>query len=234
MTFSPFDSSNQEEISCRFLSASMNFSLPVDRLRLPRRLLRTLAILLVILAMISPARAGRFDQVVIDPGHGGKDGGSKWYGVTEKNLTLDLAKRIKTALEKEGLKVTLTRSTDVFVELADRAEVANKKPGSVFVSVHFNAHRDRSIKGIETFYYPGSASGRELATYVQSELGRRIKTRNRGVKPSRLKVLEKTKGTAILIECGFISNRWECQRCASTWFRQILAEEIAQGILRYR
>lgn len=186
------------------------------------------------MAMMSPVQAGRFDHVVIDPGHGGKDGGSKWYGVTEKNLTLDLAKRIKAALEKEKMKVTLTRSTDVFVELVDRAEVANKKPGSVFVSVHFNAHRDRSIKGIETFYYPGSASGRELATYVQSELGRRIKTRNRGVKPSRLKVLAKTKGTAILIECGFISNRWECQRCASTWFRQILAEEIAQGILRYR
>ncbi|MCB1093041.1 MAG: N-acetylmuramoyl-L-alanine amidase, partial [Verrucomicrobiae bacterium] len=69
---------------------------------------------------------------------------------------------------------------------------------------------------------------------IQTELGNRILTRNRGIKPSRLKVLEKTKGTAALVECGFISNRWECQRCASTWLRQILAEEIVEGILKYR
>jgi N-acetylmuramoyl-L-alanine amidase len=199
---------------------------------------QAVSVLLAVVAILGlvrmDVRAERYSRVVIDAGHGGRDGGSKWYGVTEKNLTLDLAKRIKAILDAKGIPTTLTRSTDVFVELVDRAGVANKSAGSLFVSVHFNAHRDRSIKGIETFYYPGSADGRVLATYIQSELGRRIKTRNRGVKPARLKVLEKTKGTAVLVECGFISNRWECQRCASTWFRQILAEEIAQGIVRYR
>ena len=206
----------------------------IFRLRIVRTFASLCAFLLIGGALHRDAIGEGFNHVVIDAGHGGKDGGSKWYGVTEKNLTLDLAKRIKAVLEEKGVSTTLTRSTDVFVELVDRAEVANKKPESLFVSVHFNAHRDRSIQGIETFYYPGSAEGRVLATYIQSELGRRIKTRNRGVKPSRLKVLQKTKGTAVLVECGFISNRWECQRCASTWFRQILAEEIAQGILRYR
>ncbi len=180
------------------------------------------------------AHGQRFERVVIDPGHGGKDNGSKWYGVAEKTLTLDLAKRIKKVLESKGIPTTLTRDSDVFVELEDRAEVANGMKNTIFVSVHFNAHRDRSIKGIETFYYPGSADGRTLATYIQSELGNRIKTRNRGVKPARLKVLRMTKGTAVLVECGFISNRWECQRCASTWFRQVLAEEIVEGIMRYQ
>jgi N-acetylmuramoyl-L-alanine amidase len=181
------------------------------------------------------ASARKFTHVVIDPGHGGKDGGSKWYGVTEKNLTLDLAKRVNKALEAKGMEVTLTRNADQYLDLLDRAEVANKRhPGSVFVSLHFNAHRNRSIKGIESFYYPGSSDARVLASYIQSELGRRIRTTNRGVKPGRLKVLRKTKCPAVLIECGFISNRWECQRCASSWFRQILAEEIAQGIARYQ
>lgn len=193
-----------------------------------------------LLALVSlPSGAGvlqaeGFKQVVIDPGHGGKDNGSKWYGVAEKTLTLDLAKRIEKILETKGVPTTLTRTTDKWMELEDRAAVANGKQDAIFVSVHFNAHRDRSIQGIETFYYPGSTQGRVLATYVQGELGKRIKTRNRGVKPARLKVLRSTKGTAILVECGFISNRWECQRCASTWFRQVLAEEIAEGILRYR
>ncbi|MCB1235480.1 MAG: N-acetylmuramoyl-L-alanine amidase [Verrucomicrobiae bacterium] len=187
-----------------------------------------------VLGPVRTARAAKFTRVVIDPGHGGQDGGSKWYGVTEKNLTLDLAKRIQKALQEEGVTAVLTRSTDKYVELVDRAEVANKLGEAVFVSVHFNAHRDRSVKGIETFYYPGAAESRNLALAVQGELGRRIKTRNRGIKANALKVLQKTKREAILVECGFISNRWECQRCASTWFRQVLAEEIAQGILRYR
>lgn len=180
------------------------------------------------------AAAGKFDRVVIDPGHGGRDPGSKWYGVTEKILTLDLAKRIQGVLAARGVPTLLTRTSDVFVELTDRAALANQNPRTVFLSVHFNAHRDRSIKGIESFYYPGSTESREFAAAIQGELGSRILTRNRGIKPSRLKVLEETKGTAALVECGFLSNRWECQRCASTWLRQILAEEIAQGILRYR
>lgn len=191
-------------------------------------------ILLVWLTCVGSGLAQKFDTVVIDAGHGGKDNGSKWYGVAEKTLTLDLAKRLKSVLENKGVKVEMTRSTDVFVELEKRAEMANNSAKTIFVSLHFNAHRDRSIKGIETFYYPGSSEGRVLATYVQSELGNRIKTRNRGVKPSRLKVLRLTKGTAILVECGFISNRWECQRCASSWFRQVLAEEIAEGLMRYQ
>lgn len=179
-------------------------------------------------------KGARFKRVVIDPGHGGRDNGSKWYGVAEKTLTLDLANRIKKILDAKGVPTTLTRTTDVFMELDERAAVANRQSDAIFVSVHFNAHRDRSIKGIETFYYPGSTQGRVLATYIQGELGKRIKTRNRGVKPARLKVLRATKGSAVLVECGFISNRWECQRCASTWFRQVLAEEIVEGILRYR
>lgn len=176
----------------------------------------------------------KFSRVVIDPGHGGLDPGSSAFGVVEKELTLDLAKRLERILSSNGLTTELTRRSDIYVELGERAEKANAKPGTLFVSLHFNAHTDRSISGTETLYWPGSAAGRELASYVQSELGRRLVTRNRGFKPERLKVLEKTKCTAVLIECGFISNRWESQRCGAEWFRQIIAEEIAQGILRYR
>jgi len=175
-----------------------------------------------------------FTHVVIDPGHGGKDPGSHAYGLVEKDLTLDLAHRLQRILTSKGVTTTLTRTTDEFISLEDRAKVANSSAKTIFISLHFNAHTDRSISGTETLYWPGSEKGRKLASYIQSELGRRLVTRNRGFKPERLKVLEETKCTAALIECGFISNRWESQRCGAEWFRQILAEEIAQGILRYR
>ncbi|MDF1753395.1 MAG: N-acetylmuramoyl-L-alanine amidase [Verrucomicrobiales bacterium] len=170
---------------------------------------------------------------VLDPGHGGKDPGSQRDGLNEKELTLDLAKRIKKVLNGRGHSVTLTREKDVFVGLEERGEVANEIPGSIFVSLHFNSHVDRSVAGIETFYWPGSVEGQRLASYIQGELGRRIVTRNRGFKPEQLKVLEVTRGPAVLVECGFISNRWECQRCQSSWFKQVLAEEIAQALIRY-
>ncbi len=197
-------------------------------------LLATLCSLIGFAALPLAKATEDFTRVVIDPGHGGKDPGSSAFGLVEKELSLDLAIRLERILSAKGLKIQLTRRTDVFIELVDRAKVANAAPKTIFVSIHFNAHTDRSISGTETLYWPGSASGRELSSYIQSELGRRLVTRNRGFKPERLKVLEETESTAVLIECGFISNRWESQRCSAEWFRQILAEEIAQGILRYR
>lgn len=203
-----------------------------------RHFLRTSLAALVPVALtempVPTQAATKFDRVVIDPGHGGKDPGSIWYGVKEKTLTLDLARRLETILKAKGIPTRLTRESDVFVELVDRAEVANASARTIFVSLHFNGHQDRSIRGIESFYYPGSTASRDLASAIQTELGSRILTRNRGIKPKRLKVLESTKGTAALVECGFLSNRWECQRCASPWLRQVLAEEIAQGIVKYR
>ncbi len=175
-----------------------------------------------------------FTRVVIDPGHGGIDPGSSAFGLLEKELVLDLAFRLEKILQAKGYETELTRRTDVYVELVDRAALANSKPNTILVSLHFNAHSDRSISGTETLYWPGSDTARELASYIQSELGRRLVTRNRGFKPERLKVLEATQATAVLVECGFISNRWESQRCGAEWFRQIVAEEIAQGIIRYR
>ncbi len=175
-----------------------------------------------------------FNRVVIDPGHGGKDPGSLGFNLIEKNLTLDLAIRIEKILSDKGISVELTRRSDEYVDFETRAEIANRSPKTLLISIHFNAHQDRSISGTETLYWPGSESGQELASYIQGELGRRLVTRNRGFRPERLRILELTRTTSVLIECGFISNRWESQRCGADWFRQILAEEISQGVLRYR
>ncbi|MFK5924357.1 MAG: N-acetylmuramoyl-L-alanine amidase [Verrucomicrobiota bacterium] len=190
--------------------------------------------LLVLFSLPRPAIAKNFSTVVIDPGHGGNDKGSNWYGIYEKNLTLDLAKRVHRILQSKGVPVVLTRSTDTYVALDKRAAIANRNSHFVFVSIHFNGHKNTSYRGIETFYYPGSSKGKKLAGKIQHELGTRIKTKNRGIKSARLKVLRLTKGPAVLIECGFLSNRWENKRCNASWLREIIAEEIVQGIMAYR
>jgi N-acetylmuramoyl-L-alanine amidase len=180
------------------------------------------------------ASAANFSRVIIDPGHGGRDPGSRWYGISEKTLTLDVAKRLSTTLQAKKIPTVLTRTGDSTLSLDARAQKSNQYSNAVLVSIHFNAHTNRSIKGIETFYYPGSSKGRILASKVQRELGNRINTANRGIKAGRMKVLRLSKHPSILIECSFLSNRWECQRCAASWYRQIIAEEIAEGLLNYR
>ena len=92
----------------------------------------------------------------------------------------------------------------------------------------FHAETNKKITGIETFYL--STRGSKLANSIQRRLAQRIRTNDRGTKKHHYAVLRKTRGVAVLVECGFISNGWERKRCASSWYKNILAEEIAKGI----
>ncbi|MAW12131.1 MAG: N-acetylmuramoyl-L-alanine amidase [Verrucomicrobiales bacterium] len=188
--------------------------------------LLTLSVILIIASEVLLSKT-----VIIDPGHGGKDKGAYWYGISEKTLTLDVAKKVETLLRSKGIKVLMTRKSDQYVSIQDRASIANNHSDAIFVSIHFNAHTNSSVKGIETFYL--SSKGKKLASSIQSRLARRINTRNRGSKKYHYAVLRKTRGVAALVECGFISNRWEGNRCASNWYKEILAQEITDGITAY-
>lgn len=188
--------------------------------------LLTLSVILLIASEVLLSKT-----VIIDPGHGGKDKGAYWYGISEKTLTLDVAKKVETLLRSKGINVLMTRKSDQYVSIQDRASIANKHSDAIFVSIHFNAHTNSSVKGIETFYL--SSKGKKLASSIQSRLAQRINTRNRGSKKYHYAVLRKTRGVAALVECGFISNRWEGNRCASNWYKEILAQEITDGITAY-
>jgi N-acetylmuramoyl-L-alanine amidase len=178
--------------------------------------------------------ANAFRTVVIDAGHGGKDDGAKRYGVKEKDLNLDTAKRLEKILKRRGFHVVMTRRSDRFLPLQDRAKIANRYQDAVFVSIHYNAHPDTSVKGIETFY--ATMEGRKLAAGIQDLLTKRIKqTRNRGIKSGKqYAVLNKTRMVSVLVEGGFISNSWERGRLNGAWYRQIVAEQIAKGILIHK
>lgn len=194
---------------------------------------RLIAMLLVLLGWFSMGAAEAFRTVVIDPGHGGKDDGAKRYGVKEKDLNLDTAKRLEKILKRHGLYVVMTRRSDRYLRLQERAKIANRYQDAVFVSIHFNAHRNTSVNGIETFY--ATPEGRELATGIQDLLTRRIHTRDRGIKVGKqYAVLNKTRIVSVLVEGGFISNPWERRRLNGAWYRQLVAEQIAKGILIHR
>ena len=103
---------------------------------------------------ISPVKKFTIDTIVLDPGHGGKDPGAigRKIGLREKELTLALAKRIKSILQESGIKVIMTRENDAFISLPKRAEIANRNEADLFVSVHINASRARSMRGFECYY----------------------------------------------------------------------------------
>ncbi|MEZ5326033.1 MAG: N-acetylmuramoyl-L-alanine amidase [Verrucomicrobiales bacterium] len=171
-------------------------------------------------------------RVVLDPGHGGRDNGTHWAGIREKDLNLDVAKRVERILRNKGVSTYLTRRSDYYLSLTTRATRANRYRDSIYISIHFNSAPARSATGIETFY--ASTTGQRLGYQIQNRLVSRLGTKNRGLKKRGFAVLRKTRGPAVLVECGFLSNSWERGRCKSPSYRQKVAQAIADGIVYYR
>ncbi len=184
------------------------------------------------MAGTAAAQSLRFSTVVLDAGHGGHDGGAARNGLVEKKLCLDVAKRVEAGLKARGIKTAMTRRTDTFVELAHRARLANRVPGSIFVSIHFNGSRQSLISGGEVYYR--SARGKTLAASISRSMKARVAGGMRGIFHGNYKVLRDTRATAVLVECGYISNKREAARCATPAHRQKLADAIVSGILATR
>ncbi len=145
------------------------------------------------------------EVIAIDPGHGGKDAGAEAFGLQEKEVALDIGQRVQEKLEGRGAEVVMTRTSDVFVELSERARIANEANASSFISIHANAAPGEA-QGTETFHYPESESSEELASYIQEELLKELGTTDRGVKSENFSVLSQTDMPAVLAEVAFIDH----------------------------
>ena len=112
--------------------------------------------------------------VIIDPGHGGRDPGTMHNGVVEQDVNLDIAKRLKTILEKLGYKVHMTRTGNTWVSLSERVNFSKRKKGDLFVSIHVNASENTSISGPETYIldFARSSSVSRLAMVENADSGR--------------------------------------------------------------
>jgi len=175
-------------------------------------------------------------EVVIDPGHGGPDPGAIGIGgIRETDVVLEVSKIIKNLLSEKGIKVRLTRTNDVDLDLPPRVSIANKTDADIFVSIHANASRGkrRDINGLETFYYRGW-KGRLLAKNIQKQI---LKVSpgspDRGVKQGRFYVIKNTRMPAVLVEIGFLTGRLDARRLEKDAHRKRLAYAIAKGILEY-
>ena len=183
--------------------------------------------------LILTAQARAFDTVILDPGHGAHDRGAAIGYVYEKHLALDTARRVEQLLKKQGLKVIMSRSRDVFIPLQDRSALGNSKRNAIFVSIHYNYNRSGSGAGAETYYH--FSSSYMLAAYIQAYLVQRTDMTNRGVKSAGFHVIRATtKNPAVLVECGFVSNSTERARMLTGEYRAKIAEGIAQGIIAYK
>jgi N-acetylmuramoyl-L-alanine amidase len=177
--------------------------------------------------------ARTFTTVVVDAGHGGTDSGAvRRYGPPEKVVALDVAQRVDKKLRESQLRTVMTRSSDVFIPLDERVAIENGQKNSIFVSIHFNDSRRRGIHGFETYYHSPVAYG--LAQRIQNKLLTLPRAVNRGVHPANFRVLRKATYPAVLVECGFLSNRKEGRSARSSDYRDQLADKIAEAIVEER
>ena len=167
--------------------------------------------------------------VVIDAGHGGHDrGGIPGQRIAEKDMTLDVAQRLRNVLAASGYRVVMTRDSDVFVPLGTRVAIANSYRNAIFVCVHFNATNRTGASGIETYFY--SRDSLPLASAIHHFVVGGAPSASRGVRRRGYYVLRRTNIPAVLVECGFLTNPTEAAYAQTASYRQKLAEEIAAGV----
>ncbi len=183
--------------------------------------------------------------VVIDPGHGGYDGGARARdsGVWEKELTLQISLAVEEALLERGAQVVLTRTRDECLaeegsgkarkraDLQKRLDIAEHSGADVFLSIHLNEYRDRTESGPQVFYQRGADAGRLLAGTLQEALVSTLApAKVRAANAGDYYVLRSTSLPAALVECGFLSNPEEEKKLLDRAYHSRIAQAVADGL----
>ncbi|MBQ7454866.1 MAG: N-acetylmuramoyl-L-alanine amidase [Clostridia bacterium] len=182
--------------------------------------------------------------ICLDAGHGGYDGGAcgRDSGVLEKELNLDVAKRLRALLEASGARVIMTRERDEALaepgserkrrDLQSRVDCASE--ADLFVSIHMNEYRGRNQSGPQVFYRAGQPESRLLAGALQQRMNESLlPLRPREANTGDYYVLRNLSIPAVLVECGFLSNAEEERRLRTPEYRQQVAQSLHDGLLDY-
>jgi N-acetylmuramoyl-L-alanine amidase len=174
---------------------------------------------------------------MLDPGHGGKDPGAIGVGgLKEVDVIMPIAKRVEAILERQGVAVKMTRTSDYFVGLDERVVMSRRAGANIFVSIHANSLDGRpDVNGLETYHYNIGQSladtvHRNVVSYVNSK---GFYLNDRRVRSARFLVLRKSSIPAILVETGYLTSEAESSRLRNPEYQQAMAEGIARGILEY-
>ncbi|MDO8303529.1 MAG: N-acetylmuramoyl-L-alanine amidase [Sedimentisphaerales bacterium] len=173
--------------------------------------------------------------IIVDAGHGGKDPGSLGTGfstMSEKKINLSMATEIAKQLKEKGAKVIMTRTSDRFIELDDRAAMATRYRADLFVAIHSNSNPDSSRRG--AVVYTARQPSR-LSMVAAMIIDKSI--RNVGILSDTdradYKVLTLHSRPAVLVECGYLSNYSDCKRLNSSAYRTQIATAIVTGVANY-
>ena len=173
--------------------------------------------------------------VILDPGHGGKDGGSTGtlagQELTEADIVFDITLKLKVLLEEKNIEVLLTRSSEEEPTLKERAAFSQKSGADLFISLHCNSYEeDRTIGGLECYYEKSDEESKVLAESIFAAAKDSGMVDVRDIKFDMMYVVRYAGMPAVLVETGYLSNLAECRKLSSEGYRSILAEVIAEGI----
>lgn len=184
--------------------------------------------------------------VVIDAGHGGADPGKVGIGdILEKDINLQIAKKVKKLLEKKNIQVIMTREDDTMFTKEDgtgtkasdmkaRVSLINETAPELAVSIHQNSYGDPKVWGAQVFYYENSTEGEKAAQIMQNALLSCDKDNKRQAKANdTYYLLKRTEIPTIIVECGFLTNPQESEKLCDETYQQTLAEAVCKGILDY-
>ncbi len=184
--------------------------------------------------------------VVIDAGHGGSDPGK--VGINdqlEKEINLEIARKLKMFLQAEGITVVMTREGDGGLydegasnkkvqDMKRRLEIIEKADPVMVVSVHQNSYHEEYVKGAQVFYYATSKNSKRLAEIIQEQLKVLAPENKREAKGNdSYFLLKKTSKPIVIVECGFLSNREEAEQLTTSFYQEKIAWNIYMGIMKY-
>ncbi|MUK87672.1 SH3 domain-containing protein [Ornithinibacillus sp. L9] len=170
-------------------------------------------------------------QIVIDPGHGGKDAGAIANGIEEKELTLTTAEKVAEHLEHAGADVVFTRENDDFVSLDQRIHTSHKHQADAFISLHFDSFADTSVNGFNTYYYHDTSF--DLAKSIHTSLMQHVDIKDRGIRKTGYLVLRKNQNPSVLLELGFMSNPDNLDTIQTETYQNKVAEAITDGLIEF-
>ena len=182
--------------------------------------------------------------IVIDAGHGGSDPGKIGVnGALEKDINLEISKRIKILLEEKGISVFMTRETDEMLceetfennrkraDMAKRVELINEIKPDMAISIHQNSYTDPEVSGAQVFYYSESEEGKRMAVMMQKALTEIDNENTRKEKANdNYYLLKRTKEPTIIVECGFLSNPKEAAKLVEEEYQDMISNAIVKGI----
>jgi N-acetylmuramoyl-L-alanine amidase len=184
-----------------------------------------------------PVRTIPNPVVLIDPGHGGGDGGAVWGGVNEKDINLAIALQLRDVLSAAGMvDVAMTRDTDVHVTATRRVEIADSVHPALIVSIHANSFDLAYVRGVETYYRVNSEESLAVAlllheAVLQSYRDTGHATMDREIRPGNFRIITRpATRRAVLLEIGYLSNRDERAILTDSSFQAALAENLAHSI----